>query len=257
MSMNKILTLVRPIPYAPSASATTRLSVARRELVEEPTIRNQISWSKYADIYLSRNMVGNVVSVGTSPVLLINSPSTWPYIILNPTRLFGITKIATSHSGTITATTNTQSDYIEVSGYETAHLHLIITAVTGEWAIDQQSYDSISESWVDVQRIFSGITTTGSLYAMLGALGIAERLAFNFVEVSSGSITLSLAVTLKGGSGAGTSDYSNVIYLGNSCVTTVSGFPLLPGEKQNFIIGENVELWAIASETTPVRIFTL
>lgn len=242
-------------PVRPSVSPISQISRFQFQR-EGGGPREDVLRQNYADIYLSRNMIGSVVSVGTSPTLLLKTPITWPHIILNPARLQGITKIETGYSGTITATTNTQADYIEVSGYESAHLSLVVTACTGEWAIHQQSYDSISATWLTIQTVFT-VTSTGSEYALLGQMGIAERLAFNIEETSAGSLTFTLGIALKGGSGTGSISFSNVIYLGGPNVTTVAGLPLLPGERQSFIVGAGVEVYGVATATTEARVFSL
>jgi hypothetical protein len=247
-----------PSIISPSRTPTIANLIAAQKTVTQLNPREAITGYGYSDIYLSRNMISEVISVGTTPTLIVRSPQTWPYLIQNPARLQGITKIETGYSGTLTADANTQSTYIDVSAYDAAHLHLVISAISGEWDIYAQSYDSVSASWIDTQRIFSALTlTTDSQYAMIGPLGIAERLAFRFVEVSAGSITFKLGVTLKGGTGSGTVDFSNVIYLGGNSVTTVAGLALLPGAEKNFMIGANVELYGVATEATEVRVFSL
>ena len=46
----------------------------------------------------------------------------------------------------------------------------------------------------------------------------------------------------------------NTIYLGDSTVTAVNGFPLEPGEKLSFDLDANVVLYGISSATNEVRI---
>lgn len=243
---------------SPSRTPTIANLIAAQKISTQQNPRDVATGYGYSDIYLSRNIMSEVVSVGTSPTLIVQPPQTWPYLIQNPARLQGITKVETGYSGTLTADANTQSTYIDVGGFEVAHLHLVISAITGEWDVYFQSYDSISASWLDVQRTFAALTaTTDSQYAMIGPLGIAERLAFRFVEVSAGSITLKLGVTLKGGTGSGVLDFSNVVYLGGNSVTTTAGLVLLPGAEKNFMIGANVGLWGVATETTELRVSSL
>jgi len=208
-------------------------------------------------IYLTRNLQGRTVTVGTTPVLLVDSAFAWPYLILNPSKTTGLTTTVTGFSGTVSAAGNSQSSPIGVSGFYAGHFHLDVTAVTGTWDIIQQSYDSISGKWFDVQTVFSGVASPGSYYASVGTMGIATDLAFRWNPTVAGSMTFSLAAVLKGGLGGSSAGLSQVVYLGGENVSTVAGYPLLEGHKQAFIIPEGVQLWGVAATNIDIRVFML
>lgn len=210
-------------------------------------------------IYLSRNLQGRIFTVTTTPTLLVDSAFAWPYLVLNPSKTTGLTTTVTGFSGTVAAAGNSQTTpgSIGVSGFYAGHFHLDVTAVTGTWDIVAQSYDSISAKWFDVQTIFAGVAATGSYYASVGTMGIATDLAFRWNPTAAGSLTFSLGAVLKGGLGGSSAGLAQVVYLGSQGVTTTSGFPLLESQKQAFIIGEGVQLWAVAGTSIDIRVFML
>lgn len=209
-------------------------------------------------LFLSKGFMSYNVVVGTTPTRVIDRLTyVSPYLIVNPSRYLGLTSITTLINGTITANYNTQSSLLATSAFQTCHLHLNVTAVTGSWEFISQSYDSVSATWADVEVIFPDIIATGSRYFLLNQTGVASNLAIKVNELSSGSITCTLVATLKGGSGIGDTSFSQIIYLGNSSLTTSSGFPLLPGDRQPIVVGENVELYGIAENNLNLRILKL
>lgn len=208
-------------------------------------------------INLSRGLNGRSVTVGTTPVLLVDSTYPQSYLVLNPSKTTGLTTTVTGYSGTVNAAGNSQAFPIGVSGFYAAHYHLDVTAVVGTWDVIAQSYDGISGKWFDVQTIFSGIAATGQYYSAVGTLGIATDLAFRWVPTAAGSMTFSLASVLKGGLGGSSAGLSQVVYLGNEDVTSVSGYPLLEGNRQAFVIPEGVRLWGVALTNIDIRLFAM
>lgn len=210
-------------------------------------------------IYLSRSLMGRVFTITTTPTLLIDASYAWPYLVLNPTKTVGLSTTVTGFSGTVAAAGNSQTTpgSIGVSGFYSVHYHLNVTAVTGTWDIVAQSYDSISLQWMDTQTIFAGIAATGQYYASVGTFGLATDLAFRWNPTAAGSLTFSLAAVLKGGLGGSSAGLAQVAYLGGPGVTTDTGYPLLEGQKQGFIVGENVQLWAVAGTNLDIRVFML
>lgn len=210
-------------------------------------------------IYLSRNLQGRFITVGTTPILLFRAIYAQPFLILNPSKTVGLTTSVTGFSGTVAAAGNSQTTpgSVGVSGFYAVHYHLDVTAVTGTWDIVAQSYDSISAKWFDTQTIFAGVAATGQYYASVGTLGLATDLAFRWNPTAAGSLTFSLAAVLKGGLGGSSAGLAQVVYLGGPGVTTTSGFPLLEGTRQAFVLGENVELWGVAGTNIDIRLFQL
>lgn len=216
-------------------------------------------WSEAA-IYIGKTIQSRVVSVTTSPTSILKPPRSWPYLIVNPNRSVGqASRVTGMASTTITAAATTQETYIDVAPFSECHIHLDITALpSGTWDIYAQSYDAVSGTWFDAQRIFAGLSaTTDEGYTAIGPNGLGERLAFRFNPVVAGSITCSIGCILKGGYGSLLSGFAKVVYLGGPGVSTTNGFPLLPGEYQQFVIGENVEIFGVSESTTEIRIFEL
>lgn len=216
-------------------------------------------WSEAA-IYVGKTIQSRVISVGTTAVSILKPPRAWPYLLVNANRSIGQASRVTALASTaIPAAYTTQSNYVDVAPFSECHIHLDITALAaGTWDIYAQSYDSVSGTWFDTQRVFAGLTlTTDEGYAMIGPNGLGERLAFRFDPVVAGSITCSIGLVLKAGYGSQLSGFSKVVYLGGPGVSTTNGFPLIPGEYQTFVVGENVEVWGISESTTELRIFEL
>lgn len=207
-------------------------------------------------IYVGRGLLGYPVTVGTTPVKIIDSPYAWPYMVLNPLTSLGITGFYTGFSGIANAAGNSQSSSIGVTGYMGAHLYLTVTAITGTWNFTAQSIDPINLNWVDTQNLWTGVNAATIQYAFVGNQGIVTDIAFGWVPTAPGSITFSIVVVLKGGPG-GAEGVANAVFIGNESVTTVAGFPILPGTKETFIMSENMTLWGVATTNTTIRVFIL
>lgn len=209
-------------------------------------------------IYLTRNLIGQSFTVGTTPVRLIISSYAWPYILMNPSTSVGLTTAVTGFSGT--ATNGYTSPSVGVAGFDQLHLALNVTAIGGAntWDIYQQVYDSVSATWVDAQAVFSGVSATGSYYAFPNSFGLGTDTRFRFDRTAGAAdLTCSLGMTLKNGVGGSLAGLAQSVYIGGPEVTTTSGFPLLEGQRQTFIVGEGVELWAVAQTTVNIRVFQL
>ncbi|MFH1398950.1 MAG: hypothetical protein ABIG95_02470 [Candidatus Woesearchaeota archaeon] len=209
-------------------------------------------------LYLSRGLIGEVIAVGTAPVLIANPSITTPYLVLNPAR---DSLLATSITG-LTSTTaaaagNSEATYIDVAGYETAHFFIDITANAGTWDIALESYDNLSGNWAAVGNLLAGVAVTGTFYAGGTNVGIGSRIAFTWNPVIAGAITFSIGVTLKNGLGGSSAGVERVVYLGAASVTSVSGYPLLEGCREAFVLGAGVALWGVANTTVEIRRFQL
>ncbi len=198
-------------------------------------------------ISFGRNFQGNAVTVGTSPVLLVNESYSRPALILNTARLTGKVQVVSGFSGTLAAAGTTQATPLNCAGYETAHLILTISAIAGTWDIYTQTYDSLQAVWYDSQMVYTGLAlTTDSGYTHIGTLGVAEQLAFRFDPTAPGNITAELTVILKGGTGTGLLNSVGVTYVGDRSVSAVSGFPILPNQYQVFQLEEGAQMWGVA-----------
>lgn len=209
-------------------------------------------------LYLSRGLIGEVIAVGTTPVLIANPSIVTPYLILNPSR---DSLLATSVTGLVSTTAvaigNSEATYIDVAGYETAHFFIDITANAGTWDIILESYDNLSGKWATVMNLLAGVNTTGTFYGGGTNVGIGSRIAFAWNPIVAGAITFSIGVTLKNGLGGSAAGVERAVYLGMRNVTAVSGYPLLEGAREAVVLGANVELWGVANTTVEIRRFQL
>ena len=209
---------------------------------------------------LDKGLIGRAVTVGTTATRIIQAQFLRGYRILNPSTIVGTTAFGTLlTSASRSATGNTQADSLGVANYRDLHLFLNVTAVPGGGAtldINTQALDPASLNWVSIQNIFTGITSTGTYYANVGSLGLTTDFAIAWT-ISSGNFTFSIGYVLKEGLPGTSNGISKTIYIGNSGVTTNSGFPLLEGQSLPFFLRENTELWAIAAESLELRIFEL
>jgi len=209
-------------------------------------------------IFLPRGLTGTVIAVSTTPVQLVNVGQTGAYLITNPATSIGATAVVTGASGTFNVQSDTTLTSIGVSNFGQAHLMLNVTACTGTWDIYALVYDPTSLTWIRSQLVWTGITGTMSDYQMLGPMGVVGDLAFLFVPTAPGAITLTIGVGLKNGVASTLVGAASTVYLGGSGgVSTVSGYPILPGDEKVFVIGQNVELWAVALGSLSLRMFSL
>lgn len=208
---------------------------------------------------LDRGLIGRAVTVGTTPVKIIDAQFLRGYLLLNPSAIVGTTATGTVlASGAQTAAGNTQASSLGVSNYRDLHIFLDVTAASGGASLDiiAQAKDPVSGEWFDVQQIYTEIVATGRHYVNVGGLGVASDFAIRWT-VSAGSITFSVGFVLKDGLPGGSTGISNTIYLGNDGVTPTAGFPLLEGQQKSFYFKQNTELYAVANQSLTLNIFEL
>ncbi len=209
-------------------------------------------------IYIGRGFQGRAVNILTTPVLIEASEQARTFILLNPSSSIGLVSFGTISSGTTIIAGNTQATPIGVANYLNMHFFLNVTAITATVTFIQQAYDPVSATWADVQNIFTGIIATGTYYAAVATLGSVSDMAVRWTIDAPGSITYTLGYVLKEGIGGTSGGLTQTVYLGsNGGVTTVSGFPLLEGQRLPVVLGEGVELWGVAGITVGIRIFQL
>lgn len=211
---------------------------------------------------LRRGLFGRTVTVTSTPQLIINAEYLRGYIILNPNELAGATAagtlLASASRGAATANLTGTSSTLGVANFLSGHFYCDFTAFSGGASVDLflQTLDPASGNWVDSQQIAAAITTPQTLYAYVGELGVATdaRVRWN---ISAGNATFSVGYVLKNGLIGTSSGVSQTIYLGGAGVTTASGFPLLNGQSEKFFLEENVQLYAVAGASLPLKIFEL
>lgn len=199
---------------------------------------------------LGRGFLGRQITIGTTPVQVVDGRYLRGYLFTNPTGAVGLTTTATLFgSASRSGTGNSQSAPLGVASYDSARLFLDITAITGAGStvIDIQSQDPVSLNWATAQSdIFGAPTATGTYYANIGDIGVDRSLAAAFT-VNSTTSTFSLGVVLKGGLPGGGTGLANTIFLGPDVnVSSTNGYGLLEAKELKLFLRPNVELWAVS-----------
>lgn len=209
--------------------------------------------------YISRDMMGEVVTIGTTPTLIKNVPYAQRFLLLNP---HDSTPIVATGSAAVTAgaaTATSQATPVKVGGSEVVHIFLNVSAVTNAgdlWDFTMQSYDSLSGGWANALLAFSNIGATGT-YMITTSVGIADSIAFSWTPpvVPAGTMTFTINVVKQGASE--NIDLSDAVFIGGAGVTTVSGYPIPKGQEKVFVLGEGVALYGIANANTNIRLFRI
>lgn len=213
-------------------------------------------------LVISRGLLGRNVTVTTTPQLIIDAQFLRGYILLNPNQLAGATAagtlLASASRGAATANLTGNSATLGVANYLEGHFFVSITAISGGAAVTVtlQALDPTSGSWFDVQALVSGVLVTGNTYAYVGSVGVGTDLRVSW-SITAGDATFSVGYTLKNGLIGTSSGLSQTIYIGGPGVTVESGFPILNGQSERFFLKENVQLYAVANATLPMKIFEL
>ncbi len=221
-------------------------------------------------LYLDRSFGTISISIGTTPTNLIRASSLQQCMLFNPSRPF-----QQSNRSTLTlfeslpsAPVDTTDDPINVGGFEYAHVYIVyLPNMVGRWSLTVLSYCPNETEWIAmgtyrIRYPYFAIYPYRTDHLFLGPLGVTEKLAFRFTgSINTPNLCLSadISVLMKGGGGSSSLAQSDrTIYLGSSSdVTTDSGFPLLPGEKQQLVLGENTELWGVSNLSTPINLLLL
>lgn len=210
-------------------------------------------------IFLDRGFQGRSVIITATPSLVIPSGMAWPYIILNPSRSVGLTNFGDLQTTLVTnANGNTQASPLGVANFLTLRLMLEVTACAGTYDFIAQTRNPMTGTWIDTQTVFLAVAGVGNFYANVGAFGNEVDFAVRWNQTAVGAITFRLSWVLKEGtigSGAGA---SQTLFVGpNDGVSIVSGWPILEGSSQQFIVAEGVEVWGVGYSTFTINIFQL
>lgn len=262
--MNKFIMHRRTAPeLTPVKADPANISKGIPSLVESK-LEKELTEDKYVTnlFHLSRPPKNYTVTVGTTPTRIIVPPHEWPYLLINPSSVVGLTNNSTVFSGTVIAAGNTQSSPIGVANFLDAHLFLKVTAVTGTWDFFAQTLipganPAVPGNWIDYQLAFPGVNTTGALYANIGSTGLVTDFAIRWNPTAAGSITFTMGLTLKNSTTGTSVGTARTIFIGGQDVNTNSGLPLFESDKLPIHPGRNVTLYAIASVPLPLKIFRL
>lgn len=205
---------------------------------------------------LKRGLLGRTVTITTTPTLVVNSEYLRGYIFLNPNELAGATSAGTLLASEARSGTGS-SAALGVANFLLAHYYVVITAVNGGGllTLNLETLDPASGEWIVVQTLVSG-AGVGNTYAYVGELGTATDARLSW-SIPAGTVTFSAGFVLKNGLIGTSSGTSQTIYLGGPGVTIESGFPLLNGQKEKFFLEENLQLYAVAESTLPLKVFEL
>ncbi len=211
-------------------------------------------------IYLGRGFQGRSVAISATPALIIPAGQSWPYLILNPSRSVGLTNFGDVQNTLNTAAAgNTQATPIGVANFLSLRFMLEVTANVGTWDFIAQTRNPMSGTWVDSQTIFPGVVAAAAnLYADVGGFGNDVDLAVRWNPTAPGAITFRLSYVLKEGTVGSGAGAAQTLFIGpNDGVSPVSGFPILEGLKEAFIVGEAVEVWGIGLTNFNINVFQL
>jgi hypothetical protein len=201
------------------------------------------------------------VTVTSIPQLIIQAQEPRGYLLLNPAGVVGLTAQGTVFSSTtLVGATTLASGSLGVANYKTGRFTVVATfgAGAGPVTFDLQTLDPVDgTTWITVQTIFS-LTATGNAYANVGDLGIDVD-ARIFVTVPVGTtITFTMGFVLKDGLEGTSAGATQTIFIGQSGVSSVSGYPILAGHEKPLYFMENVSLYAVtAGPSLAMNIFEL
>lgn len=199
-------------------------------------------------LYLTRPPQGSSFTIGLTPVLIASPPFLSPILITNKNAAaVALSQQTMMASGATAVAGNTQLTPLSVGNFLNEHFFLDVTACTGTWDFYLQAQDPLSTKWVDIQALFSDITSISTYYAYTGALGVAKTVAVRWVPTSAGSITFSLSTVLKQGLGGSVTGAAGTIFIGGSSVNVGNGLPLYEGTERVLYTESSITLYAVAA----------
>ena len=212
-------------------------------------------------VVLRRGLIGRVVTVTSTPQLIINQSEIGGrgYLLLNPAGVVGLTAKGTLLSSTsLTGLTTLQTGSLGVANYKTLRLFFTVN-ITGAGPVlyHLQTLDPVSGTeWFTSQT--ESFSADENRYVDIGGLGVDTDFAIE-IEVPAGtSVTTSIGFVAKDGLEGTSAGVVQTIFIGQSGVSSVSGFPLLSGKDKSFYLMENVQLYAVtAGPSLDMNIFEL
>jgi hypothetical protein len=213
-------------------------------------------------LVLRRGLIGRVVTVTSTPSLIINQQEIGGrgYLFLNPAGVVGLTAKGTLVSSTtIVGATTLQTASLGVANYKTAKLFFGVTfnAGAGPVTIDIETLDPVT-GLLFISQTIGPLVATGNVYADLGTLGVDTDLSLLITVPVGTTITLTVGFVLKDGLDGTSAGVTQTIFIGAAGVSTVAGYPLLSGKERSFYIMENVQIYAVtAGPNLNMNIFEL
>lgn len=178
------------------------------------------------------------------------------YIILNPAETASFANPITFFASAARAAGVYTSSAFNVSVVDrmTAFLDVTANAGGGTLVVNAQTRDPVSGNWATSQAdIFAGAAAVGTYQANLGQIGIDDQVRL-VATVAVAAVTFSASGFLKGSTAT---PQGSTIYLGDSNVTSVFGYPILLGQREFFFLDDNVDLYAISPNALTIKVFQL
>lgn len=257
----------RDIPPVISSEVGKRLQKKEQAVAKSELRSKEMAGYSMNLTQFTRPPKTTLITVGTTPTLILKPPHEWPYILANPSLSIGVTSstILLGSTGptyqTISAAGNTQVSPLGVSSYAEVHAHFRVNAVVGTPSLNvyTQSKDPGSGLWFDVQAILSGITAPGNYYLPLGNMGIVTDFAIRWDGTLSVTDTLDtiFTITLKGGTEKAAGGLARTIYIGGPDVSATNGYPIFEGQQVPINLSPDMPLYAIAGVSTSLKLFTI
>jgi hypothetical protein len=211
-------------------------------------------------LVLRRGLLGRVVTVTSTPQLVIQALYPRPYLLLNPAGATGLTTEGTLISSTVAVgATTVTSGTLGVANYSTARFFLDVTfnAGAGPVNFNLQTRNPVGGGFITTQTLWAP-TATGTDYANVGGLGVDTDLRMQVVVPAGTTITFTVGFVLKEGLEGTSTGSLQTIFLGGAGVSPNSGYPLLNGKEKPFYFLENVLLYAVtAGPSLDLNIFEL
>lgn len=213
-------------------------------------------------VVLRRGLLGRVVSVTSTPTLIVNQQEVGGrgFLLLNPAGVVGLTaKGVLISSTTLVGATTLLSGDLGVANYKTAKIFINCIAIAGGGTVtfDIQTLDPVSGTvWMISQTI--AVATATGFYADIGTLGVDTDLSVNVTVPAGTTITFTVGFVLKDGLDGTSAGVTQTIFLGAAGVSSTAGCPLLSGKEKSLYIMENVQLYAVtAGPTLNMNVFEL
>lgn len=234
---------------------------------------SQIQIPSYPVIYLRRNFLGRVVTVGVIPVLIHNAVKTQNIIIENPARGAGAAPSLTglhTNQVAVVAAGNTWLTPTAVANFLNMQLCLQVPIATigagTSWTFINQIQDPISLFWVDSQVLVTGVTPAlvatwfnNEFYANIITFGVGTQYAIRWTtDAGAGAVSFALSYILKSGTIGSPGGLSQDIFIGpNTGVSLTAGYPIPVSSREYFQVEEGTQIWGISAVATNINVLEL
>lgn len=208
---------------------------------------------------LPRSLFCRQITIGTSPVKIIEGVDLRPRILLSPPRraLTGVVSEGTLLASQSSTSGNTQSNPLAVGSFVIMSLFINVTvAGSAVLNVTPEAKNPISGKYTATASAIVVPASVGESYVYLGSVGITSQFAVSWTTTGTAH-TFSIGYSLKDNIGGTSVGGSNTIYLGNQNVTVNNGFPFVEGEIAPYLPDANTDLYAVAESSITLYVFEL